>query len=154
MPAIYTLTVRDYSDEYSRVSFNTPEPAADGTDWAANLALHAALQAAVDALCIGNLAREQFVAYVEPLNDARPANQYAQRETGLRLFWVDATTGQKGHWTIPCPDLSLIANPGSDQVDLTVSVVGTLVSAIEALAVSPAGNSIEIYKGVIVGRRS
>lgn len=153
MASQYNITIRDRSDEYS--GFSIPVTDIDETNWVTELAQHAAIRAAVAGLTIGNIAREQLVAYNNAVDDTRPTNPYAQRELGLRLFYQDTTTQKKGYITIPCPDLSVVETPGSDEVDLAgVTAVNTLVGLLETSMKSPAGNPVEFYRGVIVGRRN
>lgn len=152
MASQITFNVRDFSDEYSTVTFNVED--IDETTWAATDLAVGTIQTALDALTIGNIA-SRTLSQKTLVDDSRPANAFAQRESGLRLFWQDTVNFQKGHVTVPCPDLSLVADAGTDEVDITgVAVVSALVTAIEAVAVSPYGNSIEFYRGIIVGRRS
>lgn len=152
MASQVNFTVRDHSDEYSSMQLNIPP--IDETNWLSVDAQVGALQTAVAALTTGNIARKSLVAYTEPVDDTRPANPYAQRELGLRLFYQDNVTSKKYHVTVPSPDLIVVAAGGTDDIDLTLSAVAAVVSAIEALAVSPEGNAITIYAGKIVGRRS
>lgn len=153
MPSQVSFTVRDHSDEYSAVQFNIAD--VDETTWIATNAAIATIEAALTALTTGSLARKALTAFNEPVNDVTPANPYAQRETGLRLFYQDTVTSKKFHITIPAPDLVLVASPGTDNVDLSgVAVVNAIVSALEPVMLSPEGNPVNFYRGVIVGRRS
>nr|CRY96562.1 hypothetical protein [uncultured prokaryote] len=152
MTAQVTYKVIDHSGEYSTVKVNVPD--IDETNFAAIETFAIALQAAVVSLTAGNIASRQLTAYTKPVNDNYPAEEYAQRETGLRLFYKDNVNAKKFHVTIPAPDLSLIAVEGSDFVDMSLSVVSTVTAAMEAFMVSPYGNPITFYKGVIVGRRN
>jgi hypothetical protein len=147
-----TWNIRDFSDEYSGFTLNIPD--VDETSWVATNTSVLALQTAVDAICIGNIATRNLQAYSENVDDTRPTSPYAQRETGLRFFYSDNVNGNKYHATLPCPDLSIVAEAGTDQVDLEEVLVAAVVTAFEALAVSPDGNAITINKAVIVGRRS
>ena len=147
------LSVRDYSDEKS--SFGLYIPDVDETNWVATNAALATLNTALAAMTIGNITRfnldhETGLAGA----DQRPSSPYAQRELGARFFYVDDVTSEKYNFTVPCPDLLVIGNPGTDDLDLTLSVVAALVTAVEAVAVSPDGNAITIERGKIVGRRS
>lgn len=150
------ITMRDYSDEKSTVSLFVNEPAADGSDLAATFAACDAIVAAVEALSIGNIVKHSLTIRETETGDGRPASAYAQRESGLRLFWEeDQAPFDKGYVTIPMPDLALVATAGTDEVDLAgVTVVNVLVAALEALMESDNGNSINFYRGVIVGRRN
>lgn len=152
MPSLVNFKIIDHSGEYSNVGMNIPT--IDEVSWVATETAIAGLQAALLALTAGNIAWRSLTAYNVPVNDNYPANEFAQRETGLRLFYKDTVNGKKFHITIPAPDLALVAEEGSDHVDMTVSVVDAIVTAMEALMVSPYGNSVTFYKGTIVGRRN
>ena len=146
------FTVRDHSDENSTVSF--PIGIIDESNWVAVDAKIATLQAAVRAATTGNVSFRTLVAYRKIVDDNRPANPYAQREIGLRLFYSDNVNGRKYSLTIPAPDLVVMSQGGTDQIDLTGSLADPLVAAMEAVMQSPDNNPVTIYKGIIVGRRS
>jgi hypothetical protein len=146
--------VRDYSGEMSNISFEMDVPA-DGTAYAAQATLVDALALAIKAVTIGNL-NWYGTRYVQNDELGSPANAFAQRELGLQLYWRE-TTGDdpdKGVVTIPAPDLSIVAQPETDDVDLTVAIVAALVAAIEATWNGTLAVNREIYRGRIVGRKS
>ena len=151
-----TFTLRDRSDEKSAVQFPVAEPAGDGSDYATVLSDIAAIETAIGALTLCTIAGEQLTVNENKPDDTRPTSAYAQRELGLRLFWQETGGNfKKGYLTIAGPDLALIETPGSDLVDLSgVTAVNALVALLEANMLSPQGESIEFYKGVIVGRRN
>lgn len=142
----------DFSGEYSNFAINIPD--VDETSWLATDTAVGTISTALQALTKGNIARRQLTAYNVHVNDTYPSDPMAQVEVGLRLFYKDDSNGEKFHVTVPCPDLDLIAEEGSDDVDMTLSVVSTLTAAIEAVAVSKYGNGITFYRGTIVGRNS
>jgi hypothetical protein len=126
----------------------------DDQSWTATQTQMTAIRAALNALSIGVIANEILIAQNNTLSSGIPTNAFAQRETGLRLFYEDLTTRKKYQITIPCPDLDLVAQSGTDEVDMGLSVVSALVSALELFMVSPEGNSVNFYRGTIVGRRN
>lgn len=150
------FTLRDRSDEYSAVSFPIAEPAGDGSDYATVLTDVGAIETAIGALTLCTIAKEAIRVNQNSPDDTRPSSAYAQRELGLRLFWQETGGNfKKGHLTIAGPDLALIETPGSDEVDLAgVTAVNTLVGLLEANMLSPNGENITFYRGVIVGRRN
>jgi len=144
----------DYSGETSNVSLEMDVPA-DGTEYATQATLIDAVAVALKAISICNLTWYGS-RYVQNDQLGNPANPYAQRELGLRLFWRE-TSGDdpaKGTVTIPGPDLTLIASNNSDNVDLTGTEVAALVAAMEAAWNGTLAVNREIYKAVIVGRKS
>ena len=152
MASSVTFTVRDHSDEYSGVTF--PIPPIDESNWVAVDTQIAALQAAVAAATTGNIARRSLNAYNVHVDDTRPANPYAQREIGLRLFYLDTVNGKKYHLTIHVPDLIVMSQGGTDEIDLTGSLADPIVAAMQALMETPDGNPVQVYRGLIVGRRN
>jgi hypothetical protein len=151
--ASVSFSIRDRSDEKSAVTI----PLVDITaiSFAAAAAQIVAIEAAIAALTVGTIAQRTVTLESVKVNDVRPANPYAQREMGLRLFYQDSVTQERYHITVPCPDLLLVSQPGTDDVDLSgVAVVNALVAALEAAMVSRDGNPVDFYKGTIVGRRN
>jgi len=152
MPSQVSFTIRDHTDEYSSVALNIPD--VDETNWVATNATIATVQAAIAALTTGNIAKRQLTAAIVPIDDTTPANPYAQRELGLRMFCQEtAAPFKKFHFTVPCPDLTVINVGARDEVDVnSVTVVNTLATALEGFALSPDGNDFEVYRAKIVGR--
>jgi len=154
MTTYYNFTIKDHSDELSAIRIPVQDPAGDGSDLAAHLTARDNIRAAIGALSIGTIYKQSITAFDEVLDQARPSDADAQRESGLQLRYQEtAAPFKKGRVTIACPDKPLIATPGTDQVDVVgVSVVNALVALIEANWVSPNGNSIEVQSGWLVGR--
>jgi hypothetical protein len=145
---------RDWSKESSKMALDLVVPA-DGAAFEAQEIVIDGVAVALKALSLCNL-NSYGSRYVQVDQLGEPADPNAQREIGARFFWRE-TTGTdpaKGNFTVPGPDLSIVATNNSDDIDLTVTAVGALVTAIEALwnAVLPVNR--EIYAGKIVGRRS
>lgn len=156
--SLLTFVVRDYSDEYSAVTFPLPDIANDGSNWGSVVDdgvtdNYGGLQTALAALTKGNIAHGTFTAFKRFHNDSRPASKFAQRELGLRLYYQDTVNFKKYHLTIPAPDMDIIDVNGDD-VDLTNSIVAAVVTWMQTNMESIDGNPVDIYKGRIVGRRS
>lgn len=154
MPSPVTFTIRDRTDEYTPVTLYIPD--LDETLWVASMAAVATIQAAIQAITLGNIARRQVVAESVSVNDVKPTSPYAQRELGVRMFWQETVAPfKKGHITVGCPDLTVIDVTTGDNIDVeNVTVMNTLAQAIEAVAVSPDGNPIEFYRAKLVGRNN
>jgi hypothetical protein len=149
------VTIRDYSNEYSSFALPVQEPA----DGAAFITLRDTevpnLITAVQAITVGNVAKHHLILNETEVNDIAVTDKWAQREIGLRLFYEDTVNGRKGYVTIAAPDLDVVADANSDQVDLTgITAVNTLVTWMEANMLSRDGNAVQFYKGFIVGRRN
>jgi hypothetical protein len=151
LPDLLTFTIRDKTNEYSSIGLNIPN--VDETNWVATNASIAVIQAAISAMTTGSIARRQ-ITLVETVDDTTPVNPYAQREIGVRFFAQETSAPfKKFHFTVPCPDLAVIAVGDKDVVDVnSVTVVNALVTALEGFALSPDGNDFEVYRAKFVGR--
>ena len=148
-------TYRDRSDEISGVILNVADVSAGGADFDAVMASVAALGAAILAATECIQAREVYNQTVDVKNPATPTDVLAQRESALRIFYADDTTGEIYHVSSPGPawdGIDLL--PNTDLADLTDEPLATLVAAIESDALSPVGNAVTVLRAVQVGRRN
>ncbi len=146
---------RDKSDEISTVELNIPDVSAGGADFDTVMASVATLGAAILAATECIQAREMFNQAVDTKNPATPTDVLAQRESALRIFYADDTTGEVYHISIPGPDWdSIDLLPNTDLADLTDEPLATLVAALESDAESPVGNAITVLRAVQVGRNN
>ena len=152
--SLATIKFLDFSDEVSTVSFNVATPSGAAYDWAALAASVDAVGDAIEAVTLCTRSKEQVNVALQAGSLARPSSESAQRELGLRIFYVDDTTQKKYHVTIPGPDVSLMASPGFDIVDWSGAEMVTLETDFEANVLSPDGNAVSILTGKIVGRRN
>lgn len=142
---------RDFSDEYSTLTVIVDDQ--DGADvWTQVTGWASALEAALEGLSIATLVSIYYRQGAIAEDDTRPANAFAQRETGLRLFYSDDADGSRYNITVPAPDLTTIAQEGTDDVPLSVTEVAALVSWMESNMLSPNGGAITVDRAVIVGR--
>jgi hypothetical protein len=99
------------------------------------------------------LAKESIV--INEAKEVGDASAGAFRELGLRVFWADTTAEIVGHFTIPCPDpTGGWLQAGTDEVVYADAAIVALIAAIEANVLSPQGNSVEVGRIVLVGRRN
>lgn len=146
---------RDKSDEISTVELTIADVSAGGADFDAVMADVAALGGAILACTECIQAREMFNQAVDTKNPATPTDVLAQRESALRIFYADDTTGEVYHVSIPGPDWdSIDLLPNTDLADLTDEPLASLVTAIESDALSPVGNSVTVLRAVQVGRHN
>ncbi len=146
---------RDKSDEISTVELNVPDVSAGGADFDAVMASVAALGAALLASTECVQAREMFNQAVDTKDPATPTDVLAQRESALRIFYADDTTGEVYHISLPGPDWdSIDLLPNTDLADLTDEPLATLVAALESDTESPVGNAITVLRAVSVGRHN
>lgn len=146
---------RDESDEISTVELTLPDISAGGTDFDAVMASVATLGAALIDVTGCVQAREVYNQVVDAKNPATPNNDFAHRESGLRVFYADDVTGEVYHITVPGPEWNdIVSLPNTDLADLTDEPVATLVAAIESDALSPVGNAVSVLRAVHVGRHN
>jgi len=146
---------RDRSDEISSLELSIPDVSAGGADFDAVMASVATLGAALLAATECVQAREVFNQVVDTKDPATPTDVLAQRESALRIFYADDTTGEVYHISVPGPDWdSIDLLPNTDLADLTDEPLATLVAAIESDAESPVGNSVTVLRAVQVGRHN
>lgn len=146
---------RDRSQEISGVELTVADVSAGGADFDAVMADVAALGAAIANISNCVQAREVFTQHVDTKNPASTSDEYANRESALRVFYGDTTTGEVYHVSIPGPDWSAISlEPNTDLADMTDTEVAALIVALEANALSPVGNAIEVIRCVQVGRHN
>lgn len=152
----YTVTtMRDKTDEKS--SFKLYNGAITAGTIAGFLTQYAALKTAIDALCLGVLAKDMWVGDSTELDASLPASNYAQRENKLLVTYKGNTTEKIFTATLPTVDLALLTfTPGGkDAVSLTVGAeVIALIAAIEAMGRTPDDDTetIEVIGLRFVGR--
>jgi Ca2+-binding RTX toxin-like protein len=151
-----SLTIRDYSDELSTVTVPIDDIDELNDDIGEVDDELVALASAIDAVTLGNIARQSVTVHeTEPAN-SRPANAFAQRETGLRLYYqTTGAQGYRGTITIPAPDLAALTFvEGSDAIVLADgAVVEALVTALET-HMEVRGEAVTIVRAAVVGRNS
>ena len=146
---------RDKSREMSNVEMTVADVSAGGADFDTVMADVAALGTAFLAATECIQAREVFNQTVDAKSPTVPTDPQAQRESALRIFYADDVTGDVFHVSIPGPDWANIdLQPNTDLADLTDTVMANVVIAIEANALSPAGNAVTVLRAVQVGRHN
>ncbi len=146
-----TMRVRDYGNEYSRVSATIADQS--GADaWSALVTIANDFQTAVQGVTLCETITVNHFQYTDENADVPATDPYAQVEMGLRFFYHDLTTFDKGYLTVPAPDLAgIILESDGDTADLTDSPVSVLVTWIEANVLIN-GNAVTVDRAVVVGR--
>lgn len=144
----YNLTFIDHDSETSTFGLRIPDLNAGNI--AAQLALLATLRAAVEAVVIGTLRKEETSAITDEIAGVAPADGFAQRETKWLVSGVDST-GISATLEIPTADLDLLPS-GSGTLDLTAGVGLALANALNAVWRSRAGNVVTVSRIIHVGR--
>lgn len=152
--SLATIQYLDYSNERSSVAFNVADPSGAAYDWDALVAIVDGIGDLIDDVCLCTRGNDSLRMVVQTGSAAIPADEEAQRELGLRIFYIDTTTQKKYHFTIPGPAVALMVQPGFDQVDWSGTEMAALEVGLEANMLSPDGNAIQLINGYIVGRRN
>lgn len=144
----------DRSRENSSTQYYVDGPAA-GDDFTDAIADANTIKGAMSALTLCNYTRQTASIVLDEDVPTIPSSAFAQREVGLTIQYVDTVTGKYYDMTIPGPDLTLLAQANTDEVDIASNATFLAYSAIvEPLMVSEVGNAVEIVRARIVGRRS
>ena len=110
------------------------------------------VRTALDALTLLN---ETTVVAGVPIHSATaspPNDPLAQREYGVRVYFIDTVTHRPGNFFLSGVDSSFLPTNG-DHVDLAITEWAALVTALEANCVSRDGNAIVVTEGIVTGRR-
>lgn len=155
MTSKVTFTILDYSNESSNVGFYLEQLTGANYDGIADDGVGGVvgdLRLAMNALIAGNHLRRTVTA--ETFVDAAtlPTNPNAQRETKGRFVYRDTVNGELGSFEIPAIDLTVVAQQGTDVIDLEEISVAAFVAVYEANCTSRDGNPVEVLTGQIVGR--
>jgi len=80
-----------------------------------------------------------------------PASPWAQRESRAIFECVDVALGRNFVIGVPCPDLTDMAQAGSDAINLANADVALYISTLASAARSPFGNTMAVIAGRITG---
>lgn len=146
------ITWEDFDLEKSTTRIGGPSFASDGSDFVAMYALQSALQSALSNITLGDVVRTTFVWREDTGIGTPKTDPYQQRETKWLIKCRDTVTAQPVRYEIPCADLSLLDANSPGRMDKSNAAYTNLVAAIEAYALSTAGNSVEVVDVIHVGR--
>jgi len=148
-------TFLDISGETSRVDINVADVTAGNiaaTLAAADPTGTGNLGAAIAALSLCQPSSYDVVALKAPGSATAPTSNYAQREIGLMVTYMDSVTNRLYRVTIPGPDWATLGQAGTDSVLTTAAEWTAFVSAFEGIAKSQDGNAVTVVSGHLVGR--
>jgi len=128
----------------------------------------AAYITAIDAITIGTITFDALQAYRTPRGSLPPTDPNAQRERAFRVFYADTLPffddpvnaipnegfGKVFHFDVPTANFGLadLFPLNTDQADLAQTQIAAFVTALEAMARSPYGGTIEVTKIIGVGK--
>lgn len=110
------------------------------------------LRIALGAITDGNFVKHEVTAQEPTLPNTVPTDPNAQRENKLLVRYV-SSANRRGSIEIPGPNLDVLAQPDTDQVDPASTQWLALVGELETTCVDSYGDTITVTDGRIVGRR-
>lgn len=153
MAVQFTQGFIDHSGEQSRTQFHIQEAAGDDYTTAIATAAIVATALAVVSLC--NMTNRTLSKLVDTDVPVIPSDEFAQRESALRIDLVDEVTGARSSMQVPGPDLALLAQANTDEVDIVSNVTAAaLLAALEASLSSSVGNAVSVTRMRLIGRAS
>lgn len=151
MSSKLTLSYRDFEGEMSKVTFEGLT--LTDANMAAESTKMADLQAAIEALTLGQIQSKTIVANTVRYAPNQAAVADAQRERKWLVSYYDTTTNEKFWCELPCADLSFLDQVGKDgSIDKTTQEWIAFEAAFEAFVRSPRGNAVQVLDGFHVGR--
>lgn len=154
-----THTIIDYSGETATVKHYLP--AISGANYAAitgnatpGVQNVASLRVALAAITNGNFVKHTVVSYSARDNTQTAAGlpNNAQRENKLLVLCRDDTLGRRFSFEIAAPDMTLLAQPGTDEIDATVTAWTDFAAWLATNSRSPWGGFVTVLGGRLVGR--
>ena len=146
---------RDRSKEISSFELSYPDIAAGGANFDTVAASVASLGAAIQAITLCTDASENLKQETQTPDPSIPTSFFAQRESAMRVFYSDDTTGKVYHFSIPAPDKTACdLVDESDLYDATDEPLASLITLIESDVKSPVGNAVSFLRAVDVGRNN
>jgi hypothetical protein len=137
-----TYTIRDYHDELS--TFDVYLEDLTSANFDGMIAQIDALDLLIGPLTLGNIVKKSIVVEGSVGANTNPGDPYANNETKAKFFTRDNVTGKPGNFSIPAAALASISQQGTEELDLTLSVIAAFVSGIEATFKSRDGNPITV----------
>lgn len=145
-----TFSFLDHSGERAKMSVYVPDVTGGNLDNTKAGLLD--LRAAIAALCLCSIGTTpELVSEVHTDVATLPASPYAQRERRAIFYCIDSVSGRKFDIGVPCPDMTDMALPGTDAINMADTEVAAYVTVLLAKAVSPEGNAFQVIKGKVIG---
>jgi hypothetical protein len=139
----------DNSNERTRTQLHVGYDIALG---AAEIAITGnALRILLEAITDCNETRVSAVIPVHSAVPSLPASAWANRESGIRLFYADNVTGKVYHADLPGVNQSLYRVPGTDVPTPTLGLQA-LYDGITAMVWSEMGNPCTFVRAVLYGK--
>jgi len=110
------------------------------------------LRLALAAVILGNFVRHEVTAQEAVFPTTPATSEFAQRETKLLVRYV-STANRRGSLEIPGPNLTLLAQPNTDEIDMSVTEFQDFKDLLESDFRDSYGDTVTVTDARIVGRR-
>ena len=147
---LYAIDLVDFVGETQQHSLFTVTPTAGNLT--AQIGLRDAYDTALTAITLANVYKNNLGLNRRNSPKNPSSDLTAHREIQWGVVFVDNTTGGRFTFRIAAPVLTANLLPGSDHADLSSTDIAAYKSALEAFALSPAGNAITLIDLVVVGK--
>lgn len=145
-----TFKFLDHSGERSSMSVYLPDVTGGNLDGTKAALLD--LRAAIADICLCAIGTTpELVSEVHTDVATLPASPYAQTERRAVFQCIDSVSGRRFEIGIPCPDMTDMALPGTDAINVADTEVAAYITVLLAKAVSPEGNAFQVIKGKVIG---
>lgn len=146
-----TLSGLDASGEGTSTSFHLTDLTAG--NFTAQGVILAAAQAAIQGVSLIAYEGATYPAMVDPRENTKPADQYAQREIKWLVQFTDNVTQAKEEFEIGGANLTLLVD-GTEFMDLSGGAGAALQTFVNTNVKSKAGNAVTLQQVKHVGRAS
>ncbi len=154
MPTIglVSRSMIDYGSEIGTARMYMPE--LTSANFLAQSTKIAALQAAIQAICLSALSSYRLANLFHDPTRVKSGAQWSQREMKWLIQYRDTVTGSQHSLAVPCADFMTHLDAGdrahADMED--AGHVAAFVTAFEAVCLSPNGNAVDVTEITLVGR--
>lgn len=151
---LWSITLVDFSDE--ETTFGANMGAISAVTIAGFLAQFGTMVSTTDAITLGNVRQTSWTGDRTKFDADPPTDVNAQRERKFQVSYQGATTFSKYSLTIGTANLELTGLFGAnvDEVDLSQTEIAAWITAFEAMAKTPEGETPEVISITAVGRNT
>lgn len=143
----------DRSREFSASQYEVVDPVLN--DFSAGQTAANNIKGGIAVLTLCNFTNQNAVILLDGDVPTLPTSPFAQREVALWIQYVDTVTGEYSTLQVPGPNLTLLAQANTDEVDIVANVtMAAFVVIFNANARSADNNAVAITRARIIGRRS
>jgi len=147
---LYSVDLIDFAAQTQQHSLFCVTPSAG--NFAAQLALRDAYDTALGAITEANILKNLYGLQRRNSPPNPSLTSTAHREKQWGVVYADDSTGQRFTFRIAAPIETGNLSPVTDHANLAATDIAAFVSAFEAFAISPAGNSVTITDMIVVGK--